>query len=132
MASSTPANARRPSEAIRRWCRESSQGVWTPCSDRRRARRNIPKTGPLIIAGNHPSYYDPIVLSLATTRHVRFFALADILKVPVIGWFGRQWGILPVYFKALANVRWYKVTPTKAYFIDNSVGFGHRDEIDLI
>jgi len=59
--------------------------------------RNIPLTGPVIIAGNHPSYYDPIVLSLATRRHVRFFALAEILKVPVIGWFARQWGILPVY-----------------------------------
>jgi len=58
---------------------------------------NIPKDGPVIIAGNHPSYYDPIVLSLATPRLVRFFALADILKVPVIGWFARQWGILPVY-----------------------------------
>jgi 1-acyl-sn-glycerol-3-phosphate acyltransferase len=58
---------------------------------------NIPRTGPVIIAGNHPSYYDPIVLSLATRRHVRFFALAEILKVPVIGWFARQWGILPVY-----------------------------------
>lgn len=58
---------------------------------------NIPKTGPVIIAANHPSYFDPVVLSLATTRHVRFFALADILKVPVIGWFARQWGILPVY-----------------------------------
>jgi 1-acyl-sn-glycerol-3-phosphate acyltransferase len=58
---------------------------------------NIPKEGPVIIAGNHPSYFDPVVLSLATTRHVRFFALADILKVPVIGWFARQWGIPPVY-----------------------------------
>ena len=58
---------------------------------------NIPKTGPVIIAGNHPSYFDPIVLSLATPRHVRFFAIAELLKVPVIGWFARQWGILPVY-----------------------------------
>jgi 1-acyl-sn-glycerol-3-phosphate acyltransferase len=58
---------------------------------------NIPKDGPVIIAANHPSYFDPVVLSLATKRHVRFFALADILKVPVIGWFARQWGILPVY-----------------------------------
>jgi 1-acyl-sn-glycerol-3-phosphate acyltransferase len=58
---------------------------------------NIPKDGPVIIAANHPSYFDPVVLSLATSRHVRFFALADILKVPVIGWFARQWGILPVY-----------------------------------
>ena len=58
---------------------------------------NIPRQGPVIIAANHPSYFDPVVLSLATTRLVRFFALADILKVPVIGWFARQWGILPVY-----------------------------------
>jgi 1-acyl-sn-glycerol-3-phosphate acyltransferase len=58
---------------------------------------NIPKSGPVIIAGNHPSYFDPIVLSLATPRLVRFFALAELLKIPVVGWFARQWGILPVY-----------------------------------
>lgn len=33
--------------------------------------------------------------------------------------------------KAMARVRWYKVTPTRLYFIDNSAGFGQRDEIDL-
>lgn len=32
---------------------------------------------------------------------------------------------------ALAKVRWYKLTPERLYFIDNSAGFGHRDEIDL-
>lgn len=32
---------------------------------------------------------------------------------------------------AMAKVRWYKVVPERLYFIDNSVGFGHRDEIDL-
>lgn len=58
---------------------------------------NIPDKGPAIIAANHPSYFDPIVLSLAMRRHVRFFALAEILKIPLIGWFARQWGILPVY-----------------------------------
>jgi len=33
--------------------------------------------------------------------------------------------------KALAKVRWYKVVPLRLYFIDNSAGLGHRDEIDL-
>ena len=33
--------------------------------------------------------------------------------------------------KALARVRWYRVAPIRAYFVDNSVGFGHRDELDL-
>jgi uncharacterized protein YhbP (UPF0306 family) len=32
---------------------------------------------------------------------------------------------------ALAKVRWYKLIPERLYFIDNSAGFGHRDEIDL-
>lgn len=32
--------------------------------------------------------------------------------------------------KALAKVRWYKLVPERLYFIDNSAGFGHRDEID--
>lgn len=57
---------------------------------------NIPASGPVIIAANHPSYFDPVVLSLATGRHVRFFALADILKVPIVGAFARRWGALPV------------------------------------
>lgn len=33
--------------------------------------------------------------------------------------------------QALSKVRWYKVVPTKLYFIDNTVGFGHRDELVL-
>ena len=33
--------------------------------------------------------------------------------------------------KALAKVRWYKLIPDRLYFIDNSAGFGHRDEIEL-
>ena len=32
---------------------------------------------------------------------------------------------------ALARVRWYRLEPERLYFIDNSLGFGHRDEIDL-
>ena len=33
--------------------------------------------------------------------------------------------------EAMAKVRWYKLVPERLYFIDNSAGFGHRDEIDL-
>lgn len=32
---------------------------------------------------------------------------------------------------ALTKVRWYKLIPDRLYFIDNSAGFGHRDEINL-
>ncbi len=32
---------------------------------------------------------------------------------------------------ALARVRWYCLAPTRLFFIDNSAGFGRRDEIPL-
>ena len=32
---------------------------------------------------------------------------------------------------ALEAINWYRLTPDRFYFIDNSKGFGHRDEIDL-
>ncbi len=32
---------------------------------------------------------------------------------------------------ALARVRWYRIDATRCYFIDNSVAFGRRDEIEL-
>ncbi|CUS03872.2 conserved protein of unknown function [Candidatus Promineifilum breve] len=32
---------------------------------------------------------------------------------------------------ALARVNWYCLTPDKLYLVDNSRGFGQRDEIDL-
>ena len=32
---------------------------------------------------------------------------------------------------ALAHVNWYVLKPERLYFIDNSLGLGHRDEIDL-
>lgn len=32
---------------------------------------------------------------------------------------------------ALAKVRWYRLTPDRLYFIDNSIAFGHRAEIPL-
>ena len=30
---------------------------------------------------------------------------------------------------AMAKVRWYRIVPERLHFIDNSVAFGHRDEV---
>ena len=30
---------------------------------------------------------------------------------------------------AFAKVRWYRLTAVRAYFVDNSAGFGHRDQV---
>lgn len=61
-----------------------------------RGVENVPKKGPAIIAANHPSFFDPVVLGLATERWIRFFALASILDVPLLGPLVRKAGILPV------------------------------------
>ena len=31
----------------------------------------------------------------------------------------------------LSKINWYRLSPERLYFVDNSLGFGHRDEIDL-
>ena len=33
--------------------------------------------------------------------------------------------------EALHRVSWYALTPSLLYFIDNSIGLGHRDRVDL-
>ena len=49
-------------------------------------------------------------------------------KFPVIGMIAQAPAAL---VKALAKVRWYKIVPQKMYFIDNALGLGNRDEIEL-
>ena len=49
-------------------------------------------------------------------------------KFPLLGNLAHAPGAI---VKALAKVGWYKIAVGRAYFIDNSVAFGHRDEIDL-
>jgi hypothetical protein len=37
--------------------------------------------------------------------------------------------IPPAIVEALARICWYRLTPSRLYFIDNAKGFGHRVEI---
>ncbi len=48
-------------------------------------------------------------------------------KYPVVGTLA---GAPAAILQALAKVHWYRFVPERLYFIDNSRGFGHRDEID--
>jgi uncharacterized protein YhbP (UPF0306 family) len=49
-------------------------------------------------------------------------------KYPLVGMISQAPSAI---IKAMARVRWYRLVPQRVYFIDNSVGFGHRDELDL-
>lgn len=49
-------------------------------------------------------------------------------KFPIVGKLAQAPAAI---VNALAKVRWYKVVPRRLYFIDNAVGLGHREEVDL-
>ena len=57
---------------------------------------NIPERGAVIIAGNHPSYLDPVLVMLPVKRKIRFMAWDALFKVPVLGQLIRAFGSFPV------------------------------------
>jgi 1-acyl-sn-glycerol-3-phosphate acyltransferase len=57
---------------------------------------NVPKTGALILAGNHPSYLDPILVALPVKRMIRYMAWDALFKIPLLGWLIKALGAFPV------------------------------------
>src|SRR5699024_4577439 len=59
----------------------------------------LPKNGSFILAPNHYSEIDPLVMGAAVWhlgRLPRFMAKASLFKVPVVGWILRASGQIPV------------------------------------
>jgi 1-acyl-sn-glycerol-3-phosphate acyltransferase len=74
---------------IRSWVRLDCQGL-----------EHIPRQGPVIIAANHISYFDPLCLGVfidAAGRKVRFLAKSELYRNPLLGWVLRSAGQIPVY-----------------------------------
>jgi 1-acyl-sn-glycerol-3-phosphate acyltransferase len=57
---------------------------------------HIPERGAAIIAPNHVSYADALVLSALSPRPMRFVMDAGIFKVPVLSWLFRQVKAIPI------------------------------------
>lgn len=56
----------------------------------------VPTKGPAIVAANHPSYLDPVLLSLQVRRPIRFMAWDALFQVPLLGAVIRVFGAFPV------------------------------------
>jgi 1-acyl-sn-glycerol-3-phosphate acyltransferase len=56
----------------------------------------LPAEGPAVVAANHPSYLDPMLLSLQVERPIHFMAWDALFKVPFVGFFIRLFGAFPV------------------------------------
>ena len=61
---------------------------------------HIPPEGPVLVAGNHISYFDPLCLGTcvnAAGREVRFLTKSELFEKRILGWALREAGQIPVY-----------------------------------
>jgi 1-acyl-sn-glycerol-3-phosphate acyltransferase len=74
--------------------------VWVLADLRVVGAERIPTHGGVLLAANHVSFLDPLVLALALydcgRRKVRFLALADLFDHPLVGWVLRGTRMIPV------------------------------------
>jgi 1-acyl-sn-glycerol-3-phosphate acyltransferase len=66
----------------------------------------LPKDGPFIVAPNHYSEIDPVVMGVAVWklgRTPRFLAKASLFRIPVLGFYLRKTGQIPVEREARGN-----------------------------
>ncbi|ODS31095.1 MAG: putative 1-acyl-sn-glycerol-3-phosphate acyltransferase, partial [Candidatus Scalindua rubra] len=57
---------------------------------------NVPATGPVIMAANHISYYDPIVVGTGINRDIEFMAWDKLFTIPILRRVIRFFGAFPV------------------------------------
>jgi 1-acyl-sn-glycerol-3-phosphate acyltransferase len=57
-----------------------------------------PRTGPVLLLANHPNYLlDPVMVTAAAGRPVRFLAKSTLFENPRVAWFVKACGAIPVY-----------------------------------
>lgn len=70
--------------------------------------KNIPQKGGFILASNHLSYLDPVVLGVACPRRLNFMARHDLFNNPIFSWLISNVGAFPVK-RASADVSAIKI-----------------------
>jgi 1-acyl-sn-glycerol-3-phosphate acyltransferase len=56
----------------------------------------VPLKGPVILACNHASFLDPMLVGAALKRDINYLAREDLFGLPVVGWVLRRWNSVPV------------------------------------
>lgn len=76
-----------------------STAFWPILRLRVSGEENLPREGAFIVAPNHYSEIDPLIVGLAVWRAgraPRFLAKSSLFRVPVLGWILRSTGQIPV------------------------------------
>ena len=56
----------------------------------------VPPEGPVVIAANHHSFIDPLVIGVVLPRPIAFIARGDLFRIPGLGWLLRKLYAIPV------------------------------------
>lgn len=59
-------------------------------------KKNVPRKGAFILAANHSSYLDPLLLAASFKRSLHFITRDRVLRAPIIGWFLKYANTIPV------------------------------------
>jgi 1-acyl-sn-glycerol-3-phosphate acyltransferase len=66
------------------------------CDYRVEGRKNVPRSGPLLVVANHQSNMDPPIMGVSLTRNSRFLAKDGLFWLPPAALFLRAYGAHPV------------------------------------
>ena len=58
--------------------------------------QNIPASGPVIVASNHMSFWDPPVIGCGLTRHIHYMAKEELFANPLFAWIITRLKAFPV------------------------------------
>ena len=61
-----------------------------------RGREHVPKSGGVILASNHISFWDPVLVGTAAIREQHFLAKEELFRPPVMGWLIRSYNAIPI------------------------------------
>jgi 1-acyl-sn-glycerol-3-phosphate acyltransferase len=59
-------------------------------------RERVIQTGPVILATNHQSFFDPPLAGNAADRAIFFLAKKSLMDVPILGWLLPKLNVIPV------------------------------------
>ena len=74
--------------------------LWLHFRPRVTGREHVPAHGPVLLASNHLSAVDTILIPSFSPRKVQFLAKASLFAPPIGGWFFRHIGAIPVHREA--------------------------------
>ena len=66
------------------------------CRVELKGKENIPSRGPVILAPNHISYFDPPIIGITIPRKVHFMTMHDLFEGKFSAWLMKKVGAFPV------------------------------------